>query len=264
MAYEDHFSPQSALYRRHRPHYPAELFAFLASLVPEHELAWDVGTGSGQAAVGLTRYFDHVLATDASAAQIENALYNERIEYRVCAAESIDLDSRSVDLVTAAQSLHWFDLGPFFEQVHRVLKPGGVFAAWCYMLTRVTPEIDKILDGYYLETVGPFWSPRIRYVDEHYATIPFPFEPVATPMIELKSIWSLDEMEGYLESWSATQEFMGVKGYDPVQEMHPQLARAWGAPERERLVRWPLYFRIGSVRDAVKPGPAERYLAHSR
>ncbi len=264
MGYEDHFSQQSALYRRHRPHYPAELFAYLTSLVPAHELAWDVGTGNGQAAVGLTKYFEHVVATDASAAQIENALCTERIEYRVSAAESVDLGSRSVDLVTAAQSLHWFNLGPFFEEVRRVLKPGGVFAAWCYSLTRVTPEIDAILDDLYLDTVGPFWSPRIRYVAEHYATIPFPFQESAAPLIELKSIWSLEEMEGYLHSWSATLEFMRIKGYDPVQEMHSQLAQAWGAPERERLVRWPLYFRIGRVADPVKEESVERQLAHSQ
>jgi hypothetical protein len=130
-------------------------------------------------------------------------------------------------------------------------------------LTRVTPEIDLILDRYYLETVGPFWSPRIRYVDEHYATIPFPFEESAAPMIELKSIWSLEEMEGYLHSWSATQEFMRVKGHDPVQEMHPQLARVWGAPERERLVRWPLYFRIGRAGETPGEKSGERVLAHS-
>lgn len=70
-------------------------------------------------------------------------------------------------------------------------------------------------------------------------------------------------MEGYLFSWSATLEFMRVKGYDPVQEMHPQLAHAWGAPECERLVRWPLYFRVGSVGEVVKQELVERQLAHS-
>ncbi len=52
MTFEDNFSKQSPLYRRHRPHYPAELFGYLASLVPSQELAWDVGPGNGQAALG--------------------------------------------------------------------------------------------------------------------------------------------------------------------------------------------------------------------
>ncbi len=141
-----------------------------------------------------------------------------------------------------------------------MLKPDGLLAAWCYNLTRVTPEIDAILDRYYFETVGPYWSQRIHYVDEHYMTIPFPFEEATGPAIELRAVWSLADMEGYLRSWSSTHEFIRVREYDPIGEMHPRLALAWGALERERLVRWPLYFRIGRVRVAES---VERQHVHS-
>ncbi len=264
MAFEDNFSKQSALYRRYRPHYSADLFAYLASLVPFHQLAWDVGTGNGQAALGLSKYFDRVVATDPSAAQIENALYHERIEYRATPANSVDLDSHSVDLITAAQSLHWFDLDAFYAEVRRVSKPGGVLAVWTYELTRITPEIDQVIKRYSTETVGPFWSDRLKFVLEHYATIPFPFEEMTAPAFELKRVWNLTEMEGYLSTWSATQAFIRERGYDPVREIHPQLAQAWGAPERERLVRWPLYFRIGRVGNTPEQNSAERQLVHAR
>ncbi len=246
MSFEDNFSAFSPVYRQYRPQYPGQLFRYLASLVPSHELAWDVGTGNGQAALGLSQHFARVVATDASTRQTENALRNERIEYRVSPAESVKIDSHSVDLVTAAQSLHWFDPDAFYAEVKRVLKPDGIFAAWCYYSSRITPEIDAILDDFNRRIVWNYWSPRLKLVADHYATIPFPFEESPVPDIEMMAVWSLTEMEGFLHSWSATQSFTKVRGYDPVGEIHPQLSRAWGN-DRERLVRWPLYFRIGST-----------------
>lgn len=44
------FVKQAEVYAEGRPNYPAELFEFIASKTPSHDVAWDVGTGSGQAA----------------------------------------------------------------------------------------------------------------------------------------------------------------------------------------------------------------------
>jgi hypothetical protein len=54
--FPDHFSQQSSDYARYRPLYPAQLYEYLASLTPQHDRAWDVGTGNGQAAIGLARH----------------------------------------------------------------------------------------------------------------------------------------------------------------------------------------------------------------
>src|SRR5687767_3059098 len=62
MSFRDYFSAQSDIYARSRPRYPEELFRFLASIVKQKELAWDCGTGNGQAAVSLSRYFKKVMA----------------------------------------------------------------------------------------------------------------------------------------------------------------------------------------------------------
>jgi ubiquinone/menaquinone biosynthesis C-methylase UbiE len=131
---EDHFSRQAPLYARHRPRYPAGLFAYLAAAAPGHRLAWDCGTGSGQAAVGLAEHFEQVVATDLSAEQIAHAMPHPRIRYviapadRVETAQTMGLEPQSVDLVTAAQALHWFDLDRFYAEVRRVLRPGGLLA----------------------------------------------------------------------------------------------------------------------------------------
>ena len=59
--FEDHFSKQSQLYAQYRPKYPAEIYSYLASLAPGRSLAWDCGTGNGQAAIGLADYFERCM-----------------------------------------------------------------------------------------------------------------------------------------------------------------------------------------------------------
>ena len=51
MKTDGDFSRQASTYARHRPRYSPRLFEYLASLTTEHDLAWDCGTGNGQAAV---------------------------------------------------------------------------------------------------------------------------------------------------------------------------------------------------------------------
>jgi ubiquinone/menaquinone biosynthesis C-methylase UbiE len=125
MNFKDHFSKQAADYAIFRPSYPQELFAYLGSIAPSRGLAWDCGTGNGQAAVGLTSVFDRVIATDASAKQIANAHPHKRVDYRVARAEESGLESANVDLILIAQALHWFDLDRFYAEARRVLKPDG-------------------------------------------------------------------------------------------------------------------------------------------
>ena len=105
MKFKDHFSGQAVEYAKFRPRYPDKLFEYLASISPRHELAWDCATGNGQAAVGLARHFDSVIATDSSAQQIKSAQPNDRISYRVAPAEASGIDSASVDLILVAQAL---------------------------------------------------------------------------------------------------------------------------------------------------------------
>src|SRR5258708_26057814 len=119
--FKDHFSHKAPDYARYRASHPAALFEFLAVLVPRRELAWDVGTGNGQAAVELANYFGRVVASDASAAQIESATTHARITYKVMPAEHTDLADASVDLITVAQALHWFDFDRFYREAERVL-----------------------------------------------------------------------------------------------------------------------------------------------
>ncbi len=244
-AFEDHFSKQSQLYAQYRPKYPDELYAYLASLAPGRSLAWDCGTGNGQAAIGLAAYFDRVYATDASAEQIARAQLHEKVEYQVATAEHVSLGDSSVDLVTVAVAVHWFDLDEFYREVRRVLKPDGILAVWTYSFTEISPEIDSVVRSYYYETLRGCWPERIHYLEEKYETLPFPFEEIPSPSFAMERNLDLAQYAGFLDSWSATQRYKQQRGLHPLQVIWDQLSAAWGNESEPRLVRWPLYFRIG-------------------
>ena len=247
MEFKDHFSKHAADYARCRPDYPAELYEFLGQAVRQRELAWDCGTGSGQAARGLAAHFIRVIATDPSAEQIRNAGSHEKISYVVAPAEQSEIPSQTVDLVTVAQAAHWFDLERFFLETRRVLRPGGSVALWCYGLSRINPEIDRVVQHYYTNIVGPYWPPERRYIDEKYQSIPFPFAEHPTPEFHMKAEWGLDEFMGYLHTWSATKRFQEINDQDPLSIVHRLLVKTWGDPATRHTVRWPLYLRLGKV-----------------
>jgi len=245
MKFEDHFSTQSGLYAQYRPTYPDTLYAYLASIAPAHSLVWDCGTGNGQAAIGLAKYFEKVYATDASAEQIAHAYANEKVEYHVESAELTGLESASVDLVTVAQAVHWFDFDKFYDEVNRVLKPNGVLTVWTYHLPEISPQIDQLLSRYYSEILAGFWPERIQYLDKRYTTLPFPFEEIVPPSIAMETEWDLNQLAGFLDSWSATQRYREQKGKHPLNEIWGEFANEWKDEKAKRLSRWPLHFRIG-------------------
>ncbi len=189
--FEDHFSKWAQDYARYRPTYSGELFDYLAALSPSRTLAWDCGTGNGQAARELARRFDRVLATDASAGKIAQAAAQDSIEFRVERAEDVELQPSSVDLITAAQAVHWFDLESFYRVVRRIARPGGILAVWMYHLPAITPSIDKALDEYYTRVVAGYWPERFHYVDERYQTLPFPFDEIRSPEFIMLTDWNL-------------------------------------------------------------------------
>ena len=241
QGFKDHFSAQAAGYARHRPRYPGELFSYLAGL-SGRRLAWDCATGNGQAAVALAGHFDRVIATDASRAQIESAEAHPGVSYRVATAEDSGLREDSVDLITVGQALHWFDTERFFIEATRVLARGGLLAAWCYELCHVSPDCDAVVGRLYTDIVGPFWLPERRLIEERYAGIEFPGTALVPPAFAMNTRWSVDDMLGYLRTWSACQRYRREHGNDPVRLIEDELRSAWGATRH--TVRWPLTVRV--------------------
>ncbi|HEY9898319.1 MAG TPA: class I SAM-dependent methyltransferase [Pantanalinema sp.] len=245
MSFKDHFSGIAAAYATYRPRYPERLFDWLSEVAPAHALAWDCATGSGQAAVSLASRFARVHATDASADQISHAEARPNITYACEPAEACSLPDASVDLLTVAQALHWFDAERFFQEAERVLKPGGVIAAWCYGQFEMAEGLNEILERFYHQTVGPYWPPERQVLEAGYRTLPWPFEELEPPALKLEVDWTFASLMGYLRSWSATQRFQELEGVDPVSLIEAELAAKWGEPDRVRRVSWPIAMRVG-------------------
>ncbi len=222
--------------------YPAALYRWIAEQAPARERAWDCAAGSGQAAAGLAAHFATVVATDAAPAQLAQAPAG--LPRVVALAEAMPLARCSVDAVTVAQALHWLDLERFYAEVRRVLRPGGVLAAWCYGLARITPDVDAVVYELYEDCLGPFWPPQRRLVEAGYAGLPFPFSRLEVPPLVMETCWTLDDLTGYLGTWSAVQRYRQARGVDPVVRYLPRLRAAWG-PARERTVQWPLAVLAG-------------------
>ncbi len=245
MTFQDHFSAVAARYAEFRPTYPAELFAWLASLCKEHEAAWDCATGSGQAAIGLAPHFTQVVATDASAEQIAHADGPGNVIFRVAPAEASGLQDRSVDLVTVAQAAHWFDLPKFFDEARRVLKPGGVLALWGYGRLDLPGEMDAIFQHFYSATIGPWWPPERQWIDDGYRSLAFPFEAIPAPAFRIEVQWDLPRLLDYLSTWSAVKRYRAAKNDDPLPALRAELQPLWGDAATPLKLMWPLFLRVG-------------------
>jgi SAM-dependent methyltransferase len=248
VTFQDHFSTVASPYARFRPSYPASLFAWLAHRVPRRERAWDCATGSGQAARGLTAHFRVVLATDPSRAQLAAWTATAPGVVRVaCTAEASALADRSIDLVTVAQALHWFDTDAFYDETRRVVRPGGWLAVWSYALCRLTPAVDHVLDTLHHEVLGPYWAPERRHVESGYRTLPFPFDEQAAPEgLFLERDVTRGELGGYVSTWSAVRAARR-EGLDPLAAFQSELARVWPDGDHRLRARWPLSVRVGRM-----------------
>lgn len=246
--FKDHFSARAGEYTRYRPCYPPPLFEWLAAQTVGHETAWDCGCGNGQAAVALTLHYRQVLATDPSRQQIGQAVPHDRISYAVATAEESFLADDNIDLVVVAQALHWFDFERFYREVRRVAKPGGVLAAISYGEVLVEGASAEVVSNFYHNIIQPFWPPERAYVDDGYKSIPFPFEEIETPDFIMEATWSLEQLTGYLGTWSAVKEYELKTGESPLTLIDRKLRSAWGDPALPKKVSWPLSLRVGRVK----------------
>jgi ubiquinone/menaquinone biosynthesis C-methylase UbiE len=253
----DHFGSVAGAYAHFRPTYPPPLFDWLAAVTPGRHRAWDCATGTGQAAVALAGHFREVVATDASAAQLAAASPHPGVHYRLAAAESSGLEAASLDLVTVAQAVHWFDRPRFFREVERVLRPGGMLAIWSYGIPQLEGgAADALLQHFYGDVVGPYWPAEKALVESGYRDLVLPFESLPTPSFAMEAAWSLEQVLGYCASWSASARYRAALGSDPIERLRPALAAVWGEAAQGRRIHWPLTLKASRLGPAQADGAA--------
>jgi len=245
---KDNFSVQAKDYSRFRPTYPPEMIEYIVSFVNNKDTVLDVATGNGQLAKELSKYFNHVYATDMSQKQIDNAEQAENITYKVEPAEKTDFEDHQFDLITVAQAIHWFDFHAFYKEVKRLLKPDGIIAVLGYGLFKTNEHSHKILSHFYHDIIGPYWDPERRYLDDNYTTIPFPFDEFEVRQFEANFEWDIDQLTGYLETWSAVQHYRKKNNDEnPVDLVREELKESW--EKGDKKVNFPLLLRVGKISD---------------
>ncbi|GAB4050868.1 class I SAM-dependent methyltransferase [Spirosoma litoris] len=241
----DRFSGHANLYAQYRIDYPVELYDFVLSLVGNRQNAWDCATGNGQVAGALAAMFDQVEATDISETQLLLAVKKPNINYQLSTAEQTPFANQTFDLITVAQALHWFNVDAFHREVRRVAKPGAVIAEWGYSLVLLGSDLDPILLDFYRNRIGPYWDPQRKFIDNAYATLPFPFTDAQRAEFTARRVWSLERFLNYLRTWSAVRQYIHENEEDPVNWLGEALKPIWGDTERE--LQFPIFLRVGRV-----------------
>ncbi|KAM1053737.1 hypothetical protein ACFX2I_001150 [Malus domestica] len=254
------FDKQADLYLDSRPAYPKEWYSKLADLTPHHSLAWDVGTGNGQAAIGVAEHYKQVIGTDVSESQLQRAMPHPLVRYAHTPLTMTDDElialiggESSVDLVTVAQAVHWFDLPKFYSLVSRLLKPGGVLAVWCYNHIEVCPEFDPIVKRLE-DTSLPYYHRNIQYVFDGYKTLPFPFQSAGfgcegSPLaLDIPKKLSFEGFLKMVRSWSAVNTAK-EQGVDLLPEkLVKEFEVAWGGTKLVRSVSYKAFMLAGKVK----------------
>jgi SAM-dependent methyltransferase len=234
-------------YVKYRPISPQALFDFLYSKITSFDTAWDCGCGNGQSAVELAKMFKRVIATDVSESQIEKAIPNENVEYRVASAEQTNIADHSLDLITVSQALHWFDHDAFAQEVRRVLKKAGVLAAWGYGYPEINPQVDQLITGFSRGPLDSYWAKGREYLENQYHDIPFPFEYERHDEFYSEKQFNFHDLMGWLSSWSAYLKYVKDNDVDILASIEPSLLEAWGDPNEVKVVKFPIYLLIGAT-----------------
>jgi ubiquinone/menaquinone biosynthesis C-methylase UbiE len=243
---KDNFSLQSNQYAKFRPTYSKEFYDYLLTLLNNKQTAWDCGTGNGQVAQELSKYFQMVYGTDISEKQIQHAVHAYNIIYKVEAAEKTSFPDKAFDLIIVAQAIHWFIFDEFYKEVKRTIKPEGILVVIGYGLIQIDDSIDKIISEFYHNILGSYWDKERKYIEENYQTIPFPFEEIRTPDFENIFEWNFEQLIGYLETWSAVQHYKKKTGKNAIDNVYKDLEQEWKIMTI-RKIKFPILLRIGKV-----------------
>ena len=229
------FNTRSDDYRRHRPVYPEKLYENLYAVGTGFDRAWDCGCGNGQVAAVLAERFASVIASDISENQLAHAVRAPNIDYRCEGVVDTGIGNASVDLICAAQSLHWFDLDRYFDEIRRVAKPGAVFAFWGYGFFSIDGALDEIIGKLLLQPIDRFWAPGNRMVINRYRDLTVPFRRLKFPPVAMVVEWDLDELIGYYGTWSAVKLYQEREDSGVLDLLRKELERYWPPGERKSI-----------------------------
>ncbi|KAF7545232.1 hypothetical protein G7Z17_g9332 [Cylindrodendrum hubeiense] len=260
---------QGSAYFKVRPDYHPTLYQFVVdqhtSTGGQFDTLVDVGCGPGLAARALGPRFASVIGLDPSEGMIETARSlggvtstSDPIRFERSSAEELGgVKDSSVDLITAANAAHWFDMEGFWPAAARVLKPGGTVALWTSGDIHAHPSmpnsaaIQATFETYQATHLEPYYVPGNRLTRATYRTLPLPWT-LSQPVEEF------EESSFVRKDWEADEPFF--VGESQLSMDIFELAISSGSAQ----VRWHQAHPdlVGTERDLVKilRGEVERLL----
>jgi ubiquinone/menaquinone biosynthesis C-methylase UbiE len=152
------FDGLAETYNAYRPHPPEALLDILTQLaqVKRPGLVVDLGSGTGLSTWAWAGRADRVVGIEPNedmrhVAKTHPPQPTPTGEVRFLAGLSAQtgLPDASADIVTCAQSLHWMDPSSTLKEAARILRAGGVFAAYDYQWPpTILPEAEIALDAF--------------------------------------------------------------------------------------------------------------------
>jgi SAM-dependent methyltransferase len=125
-------------------------------------LVVDLGSGTGLSSRAWSERADRVIGVEGNPAMLaiaRDATTAPNVSFVEGYGEATGLDSGTADIVTCAQSFHWMDPHAVLPEAARLLRPGGVFAAYDY---DVVPVIEPRVDAAFARVIDVRWDARER------------------------------------------------------------------------------------------------------
>jgi len=242
-----HFESGGDAYAKYRPTYPPALAAFLAGLAPRRDLVVDVGCGTGQLSVLLAGHFDRVEAFDISADQVSNATPHPKVSYTIAPCDDLPVEDGAAALITVAQAAHWFDLPAFYEEARRIASPGCVLALIAYSVPIIEGPFAARFYDFYDRELGPYWPAERDYIRSEYRDLPFPFDELAAPKMQIERDSDLAGLLGHIRTWSATRRALADGKAPMVEAFVVDANHLWGDPAATLRITWPVHMRLARL-----------------
>jgi hypothetical protein len=121
-----------------------------------------------------------------------------------------------------------------------------VFTMMGYGLIKLDPLTDAIINHFYYNIIHPWWDKERKYAEDNYTTVSLPFNEIKSPQLKIRFNWSLEQLVGYLNTWSAVQNYIKKCNSNPVDIIYPQLVKLF-ATGKKRGGYFPVLLRTAIV-----------------
>lgn len=152
----ENFTGKAEAYAKGRPGYPKAAIEAIFSLAPLGTVFADIGAGTGKFTVKLAERGYSVFAVEPNAdmrGQLAITLAPfPNVKIMNGTDEATTLPDHSVDILTVAHALHWFNLNAFREECRRVVRPGGL------VIAIYNHEPGREMTDSYKQTVDEFFT----------------------------------------------------------------------------------------------------------